>query len=121
MPKVVNSQEHELCRVHQKDLDNLKAEMKTHKSEIHDLLDDLRLDLLEQMKPPLTKGQMITLLLAMVTYISLSVGFVNKNRQDIKVNTADISNVKEYQNIENAKVDKKLDKIYDVLLEMNKK
>lgn len=112
----INQKEFELCHVHQKDIDNLRTEIKTHKSEIHDLLDDLRLDLLEYMKPPITKTQAITLLLAFAGSVTFSVGYVTENRQNIKINATEIENVKEYQKIENANVNKKLDKIYDLIV-----
>ena len=116
----VTPQEFELCNVHAKELENMRENLKIHKSEIHDLLDDLRLDLLEYMKPPITKTQAITIMLALVGGITFSVGYVTENRQNIKINTTEIENVKEYQKIENANVNKKLDKIYDVLVDKNK-
>ena len=110
-----------MCDIHQKDIEELKDDLKAHKSEMYELIDDLKLEILEHMKPPITKGQMITIILAIATYISLSIGFVNENRQNIKVNANEVSNLKDYQRIENNNLNKKIDKIYDVLLELKGK
>tara|TARA_Y100000758_G_C15871253_1_gene356773 strand:+ start:152 stop:526 length:375 start_codon:yes stop_codon:yes gene_type:complete len=112
-------------------MEDIRSEFYNHKVEVNrklesqreyfnDSIDSLKIELLSQVKPVLTTSNKIVLLLAIIGYAIMSFKTLNNfdirvdnNKNNIKHNSNEINKILSNQE----KTSKKIDKIYDIVLE----